>query len=133
MNFRQLIMGKDRSEILYATAKELLNVAEHEHARSEEDVVTHLICSNSRLALSNFLAGYLIRRQIPVHHPVTLAGLLEQCKSIDARFEQIDLTPVHCRHETHDKDYCLEQDQVEACLKIAQQARDIVMTETPAY
>lgn len=126
-------MGKDRSDILYSTAKELLSVAEAEQARSSEDVVTHLICANSRLSLSNFLAGFLIRRQIPVHHPVTLARLLEQCRSIDARFESLDLSPFHCRFETHDKDYCLETDQVDACLNVAQQARDIVMTDTPAY
>ncbi|MBK8830900.1 MAG: hypothetical protein IPN60_08585 [Saprospiraceae bacterium] len=127
------IMDKDRSDILYATANELLAAAEHEDERSAEDVVTHLICTNSRLSLSNFLAGYLIRRQIPVHHPVTLARLLEQCRSLDARFDSIDLTPIHCRHEAHDKDYCLETTQVDACLRIAQQARDIVMTDTPAY
>lgn len=126
-------MEKDRSDILYATANELLTAAEAEQQRAEEDVVTHLICSNSRLALSNFMAGFLIRRQIPVHHPVTMARLLEQCKAIDARFDSIDLTPVHCRHETHDKAYCLETLQVDACIQIAQQARDIVMTETPAY
>lgn len=126
-------MGKDRSDILYATAHELLAAAEHEEERSAEDAVTHLICTNSRLSLSNYLAGYLIRRQIPVQHPVTLARLLEQCKSLDARFDSIDLTPVHCRHEAHDKDYCLETAQVDACLKIAQQARDIVMNDTPAY
>jgi hypothetical protein len=126
-------MDKDRSDILYATAQELLAAAEHEDERSAEDAVTHLICTNSRLSLSNFLAGYLIRRQIAVHRPVTLARLLEQCKMLDARFDSIDLTPVHCRHEAHDKDYCLETEQVDACLRIAQQARDIVMTDTPAY
>lgn len=119
--------------MLYASAHELLHAAEHEQERSAEDMVTHLICTNSRLSLSNFLAGFLIRREIPVHHPVTLDGLLEQCKSLDARFETIDLSPVHCRFETHDKDYCLEEDQVDACLKAAKQARDIVLTETPAY
>jgi hypothetical protein len=121
-------MDKDRSDILYATAQEMLAAAEREQERSAEDAVTHLICT-----LSNFLAGYLIRRQIPVHHPVTLARLLEQCKMLDARFDSIDLTPIHCRHEAHDKDYCLETTQVDACLLIAQQARDIVMTDTPAY
>ena len=126
-------MGKDRSDISYATAKELLAAAEAEQERSAEDVVTHLICTNSRLSLSNFLAGFLIRRQIPVHHPVTLARLLEQCKAIDARFETLDLSTIHCRFETHDKDYCLETGQVDACLSVAQRARDIVMTDTPAY
>jgi hypothetical protein len=126
-------MGKDRSDILYATANELLSAAEVEQERSAEDVVTHMICNNARLSLSNFLAGYLIRKEIPVHHPVTMARLLEQCKSLDARFDSIDLSPIHCRFETHDKGYCLETDQVDACLQVAQRVRDIVMTETPAY
>ena len=126
-------MGKDRSDILYATAKEMLEAAEHEQQRSAEDVVTHLICTHSRLSLSNFLAGFLIRRQIPVPHPVSLVSLLEQCKEIDSRFDQLNLSQIHCRFEKHDKDYCLDHDQVDECLKAAQQARDIVLTETPAY
>ena len=96
-------MDKDRSDILYATANELLAAAEHEDERSAEDVVTHLICTNSRLSLSNFLAGYLIRRQIPVHHPVTLARLLEQCRSLDARFDSIDLTSYQPYSPVHQK------------------------------
>jgi hypothetical protein len=126
-------MVKDRSDILFATGKELLQAAEMEQQRSEEDVVTHLICTHSRLALSNFLAGYLLRKQIAVHHPITMAKLLEQCKAIDARFDNIDLNQVTCRNETHDKAYCLETYQVDVCLYIAQQARDIVMTDSPAY
>jgi len=126
-------MGKDRSDILYATAKELLDAAEHEQERSAEDVVTHLICTHSRLSLSNFLAGFLIRRQIPVHHPVSLVSLLDQCKDLDSRFDQLNLNQIHCRYEKHDQDYCLDHDQVDECLKAAQQARDIVLTETPAY
>ena len=126
-------MGKDRSDILYASAVELLAAAEHEQERSAEDVVTHLICTHSRLSLSNFLAGFLIRRQIPVHHPVSLVSLLDQCREIDSRFDQLDLSQIHCRFEKHDTDYCLGLDQVDECLKAAQQARDIVLTETPAY
>lgn len=126
-------MGQDRSDILFATAVESLAHAEQEWERSEEDVVTHLICSNARLSLSNFMAGYLIRKGVAVHHPVTMATLLDQCRNLDARFEGIDLSPILCRHESHDNDYCLGRDQVDMCMRIAQQVRDIVMTETPAY
>lgn len=126
-------MGQDRSDILFTTARESLAQAEQEWERSEEDVVTHLICTHARLSLSNFMAGYLIRKGIAVHHPVTMASLLDQCRNVDARFEGIDLTPISCRFESHDKDYCLGRDQVDACMRIAQQVRAIVMTETPAY
>lgn len=126
-------MAKDRSDILFTTAKELLATAEHEQERSEEDVVTHLICTHSRLSLSNFLAGFLIRRQISVHHPVSLVSLLEQCKQVDSRFDQLNLNDIHCRNERHDNDYCLDHHQVDACLRVAQQARDIVLTDSPPY
>lgn len=126
-------MGTDRSEILYTAGRELLQKAEQELDRSAEDVVTHLVCTHSRLSLSNFLAGYLIRRGTAVHHPVTMASLLEQCRMLDARFESIDLAPISCQFEPHDHTYCLDKDQVDACLNIAQCVRDIVMTEPPAY
>ena len=114
-------------------AEELLSAAEHEKERSEEDVVTHLICSNSRQSLSNFLAGFLMRRNIEVEHPVTLLSLLEQCKSVDARFESLDFRFVNCRSEPHDRTYCLEPEQVNACMELAQQARSIVMSDPPGY
>lgn len=123
----------DRSDILFNEAHKLLTAAEHEQDRAVEDVVTHLICVNSRQSLSNFLAGFILRRQIPVQHPVSLSSLLDQCKSLDARFESLDLSQVHCRFEKHDRDYCLESNQVDTCIKVAQQAREIIMSDTPPY
>ena len=119
--------------MLYSSANESLSLAEHEWERAEEDVVTHMICHHSRLALANYLAGYLIRKEVAVHHPVTLASLLDQCRLLDARFEHIDLSPVGCRFETHDFKYCLDTHQVDACIQIARQARDIITADTPAY
>ncbi len=126
-------MTKHHSDTLFSIAEELLLAAEHENERSEEDVVTHLICANSRQSLSNFLAGFLLRREIEIEHPVSISSLLEQCKCVDARFDSIDLTPIHCRNQTHDRDYCLEPEQVDACIKVAQHARSIVISDTPGY
>lgn len=124
---------KDRSDTLFLTANEFLSAAEHENERAEEDVVTHLICANSRQSISNYLAGFLIRREIPVSHPVSLTSLLEQCKTIDARFEHLDLNHLECRFDTQDRQYCLDHEHVDACLRIAQQARDMVLSDTPPY
>jgi len=126
-------MARNHSDTLFSMAEQLLLIAEHEKERSQEDVVTHLICTNSRQSLSNFLAGFLLQRNIEVEHPVTLLSLLEQCKSVDARFESLNLASVHCKNEPHDRNYCLEPEQVDACMKIAQQARVIVMSDTPGY
>jgi hypothetical protein len=113
-------------------ANELLNAAEHESVRSEEDVVTHLICVNARQSIANYFAGFLIQRNVNPVKPITIQGLLDQCKEIDALFDQIDLGPVHCRSDTHD-DYCLTLDQVNECLRIARHARSIVMKDTPRF
>ena len=120
-------------DTFFTLAEELLVAAEHEMERSEEDLVTHLICNNSRQSLSNFLSGFLLQQNVSITHPATLASLLKQCQSLDARFELLDLSEMHCRHEIHSMSYCLDPRQVEMCIKVAQQARSIVTAETPPY
>jgi len=126
-------MLHDEVDKLLDYANELLAAAEHEMERSHEDVVTHLVCMNSRQSIANYLAGFLMQKKVTVPQPVTLQKLLDSCKEVDARFETIDLSPIHCRCETDDKDYCLQHTQVEECMRIAQQARSIVMHQTPGY
>ena len=114
-------------------ANELLSAAEHESERSEEDVVTHMICVNSRQSIANYFAGFLVKQGVAPTQPVTMQGLLDQCKEIDALFDQIDLSPIHCRCKTDDNDYCLAMDQVKECLSVAQHARSIVMKDTARF
>jgi len=126
-------MLHDEVDKMLEYANELLGSAEQEMERSHEDVVTHLVCMNSRQSIANYLAGFLIQRKAGVPKPVTLQGLLDKCKEVDARFDTIDLSPIHCRCQSEDNDYCLEHSQVEDCMRIAQQARSIVMHQTPGY
>ena len=126
-------MNVNRTEGLFAIAEELLLAAEFEQQRAEEDVVSHLICNNSRQSISNFLAGYLLQKDIPILHPVSINSLLEQCNAIDPRFESLDLEELNCRCDTRDRNYCLDLDKVNACLKVAQHVRSIVRAETPGY
>ena len=126
-------MLHDEVDKLLEFAGELLDRAEDEADRSKEDVVTHLIFNNSRQAIANYFAGYLMQKKLHVHKPVTLQGLLDQCKEVDARFETIDLAPIHCSCKTTDDNYCLDNEQVDQCMEIARQARAIVMSETPGF
>ena len=126
-------MNINRTEGLFTYAEELLMAAEHEQQRAEEDVVSHLICSNSRQSISNYLAGFLLQRNVAIEHPVSIASLQLQCIAIDARFEMLDFSSFNCRLDNHDRNYCLEQDIVNDCLQIAQQVRTIVLSETPGY
>jgi hypothetical protein len=116
---------------LLAHADELLQAAERETERPSADAMTHLICVNARQSITGFFTGFLMQHQVDLAKPVTMEGLLNQCKAVDPRFEDIDLTPVHCRCETHDNDYCLDRGQVDACLNIAQQARSLVVMPNP--
>lgn len=119
-------MNNIRTGTLYAVADQLLQDAELEMDRSAEDVVTHLVCRNSRQSIENYLTGYLLDKLVSLPHPVTLAGLLEHCKTVDSRFADLDFTPIHCRFEEEDKDYCLATETVETCLRIARHAEQLV-------
>jgi len=114
-------------------ANELLRAAEHESERSEVDVVTHLICTNSRQSIANYLAGFLIRQGVTPAKSVSLQGLLDQCKDFDALFDQIDLSPLNCRCDTDGDCFCMAMDQVKECMHVAQHARSIVMKDTPRF
>ena len=126
-------MTQNEVDKMLAYADELLWAAQQESQRSEEDVVTHLICVNSRQSAANYFAGFLMKRDIPIQQPASIEELLNQCKQLDARFEEIDLSPMYCRCDTHAEGYCLEHDQVEECMRIAQWARSVVMENTPGY
>ena len=126
-------MHSNHTENLLHLAEYLLLTAEHEQERADEDVVTHLVCNNSRQSISHFLKGYLQSKNVPVEEPVTIASLLQQCRAVDARFEELSLDDIQCRFETHDRYYCLEHDHVDACLKAAQHVRSIVLEDTPGY
>ena len=126
-------MHAERADTLIQIADQMLTRAQHEAERAGEDVVTHMICMNSRQALSQFMQGFLLRNDVPPQDPPTLAGLLDQCRDIDARFNTMDISNIHCRFEAHDGDYCLDRNQVDQCMEIAKHAREIVMHGVPGF
>ena len=111
---------------LYSSADQLLMAADAEMNRAEEDAVTHLICNNSRQSIIQYLQGFLLEKKVTPDQPITLAGLLEQCATIDSRFRKVDISPIQCRFETLDQDYCLDMKTVEGCFKIARQTEKLV-------
>jgi hypothetical protein len=126
-------MNAEKVQVLLSMAEQLYTAAQEESMRSQEDVVTHLICHNSRQAVMNYLHGYLlINDTIPVE-PMTLDALMAQCREMNPQFELADITDIDCRFETHDRDYCLENNKVEGCFTAADHVRKIVMNEVPGY
>ena len=120
-------------DILISEADRMMQAATDQMNRSEEDVISHLVCMNSRQSILNYLISFLQKHGVELEQPVTMAGLMEQCRTIDGRFNLIDLTPINCRNKTDDNDYCLDVDVVGECLRIAKQTRAIALDESPAY
>jgi hypothetical protein len=119
-------MDMQRAYILLEEADKMLQSAEEEMMRAEEDVIAHSVCFNSRQAILNYLTFFLFSRGVRPETPITMAGLMEQCRAIDPRFENLSLANIQCRHDKDEKEYCLSTAQVGQCFKVAGQARSFI-------
>lgn len=119
-------MQKTDSKTLIHGAGQLLVLADEERNRAAEDTVNHMICHNSRQSIVNYLLGFLIVRGVHPVWPTTMARLLAQCQEVDESFKELDFSSIHCRFESHDRDYCLDKETVDECFKVAKQTEAIV-------
>ena len=104
---------------LFDEAVQKLNKANEELYRPEEDVVTYSVCKNSQIAITNYLKGYLlINGKDPNRYP-TIKSLYEQCKLINKKFEEIDLSDFGCKSHRLDSTYCNELSKVRKCFDTA--------------
>lgn len=126
-------METKNPDILISEADQMIHTASEEMMRAEEDVTAHMVCINARQSILNYLISYLQKNGEELKKPVTMAGLLDQCRTIDGRFELVDLTPINCRNKADDEDYCLHVGTVGKCLKIAKQIRAIALADHPGY
>ena len=113
-------------QTLIHDADQLLQVADAEINKAEEDAVTHLICHNSRQSIANYLMSYLLDHGKHLPYPTTLDSLLEKCQESNPVFNQINLSNIHCRFETDDQRYCLDHQTVDECYRIARQTQELV-------
>ena len=126
-------MNNPNIDQLIREADRMVHLASEEMDRPEEDVTSHLVCNNARQAILNYLLSYLHRNGITPVQPISIAGLMDQCRAADGRFDLIDITSVHCRHKVDPVDYCLDVETVGDCLKVAKLTRSISMEDTPSY
>lgn len=122
-------MQTQNVDILINEADQLLNTAVEELQRSEEDVTTFMVCHNSRQSIVNYLASHILKNGIVLKEPVTMASLMDQCRSLDDRFQLIDISQIFCRHDEDEDEYCLNVEKVSECLRIAKQIRGIAVSE----
>ena len=92
-------MENKNPDILINEADQLLNTAIEEMQRAEEDVTAYTVSFNSRQSIINYLISYLSKNGVELKKPVTMAGLMDQCRAIDGRFDLIDISQIFCRHD----------------------------------
>ena len=126
-------MEKQNVDVLIKEADQLLERASEEIQRSEEDVIAYMVCHSSRQSIVNYLASYLINHGEVLKEPVTMDTLMDQCRSLDGRFNLIDISPIACSHEVNEEDYCTNISKVTECLEIAKLTRGIAVNDAPGY
>ncbi len=126
-------MQSQGDDFLLNEATQLLETAEESLNRPAEDVAAYMVCHNSRQALMHTMSYFLLKNNIQPKEPATLSSLWNQCKSEDARFQELDITHIDCRHEEGEEGYCLGTEKVSSCFKTARLVHGIVSEPTPGY
>jgi len=109
----------DKAKDHFNKAQGNLKGANEELFKPEEDVVTYLVCKNSQFAIENYLKGYLTLRGFETQNNETIESLLDRCKSLNSKFNQIDLTTIDCRAHEIDSKYCQDVNKVSSCFDTA--------------
>ena len=110
---------KTKANNLFDEAIEKLNEASEELFRPEEDVVTYAICKNAQFAIENYLKGFLLNNDVDPSNYKTIESLYNQCKMINVKFEEIDISSFACKSYEIDSRYCNEVSKVSNCFDIA--------------
>jgi len=110
---------KKNGKRFFKMAVDQLNDANDELFRPKEDVVSFLVCQNAQHAIENYLRGYLYEHDVDASLFITIDSLYQQCKKINRKFEDINLSDFRCRIYDPDTRYCNEVSKVSKCFDIA--------------
>ena len=107
-------------------ADELFHAANEELCRPEEDVVPYMVCSNAYKSVSKYLTGYLMQNGIEIHNSMPLERLLNLCKDVNPKFDELDLDPLV--HTPNPEDIWVDMETVNKFIELATQTRNLVAT-----
>ena len=110
---------EDRANLFYSKAVEKLKLANEELCRPQEDVVTPMICQNSRLAIEHYLKGYLVKYGRNPSEGETIESLFEQCKILNPRFESLGLNSLDCYPHKGVTQNCGGASKISKCYEMA--------------
>ena len=103
----------------FEKAENQLKQANNELFKPKEDVVSFIVCKNSLFAIENYLKGYLTHRGFETKSDETLDHLLERCRLLDSRFNQINIDTIDCSMDHRNDKFCEDIDKVSSCFNSA--------------
>lgn len=87
-------MNELKSQSTLSEAEEMLNTAQEELCRPEEDVVHYNVCKHAYKAIEKYMTAYLIQHGVHIQNSTSIKELLNQCRNIDPNFKDLDLNPL---------------------------------------
>ena len=110
-------------------AKEHLKMANDAMYKPQEDVVTFQVCKNSLVSMKNYLKGYLSNRGFETQKKEPLDLLLERCRLLDKKFNQIDLKVIDCSSNPDHNLFCEDLEKVNSCFQTADQLENLLIQQ----
>ena len=108
-----------RSKVFISQGQRNLNLAKNELLKPQQDVLLYSVCKNAQFSIENYLKGYLMNHDVTIDNDMTLEDLLQECISIDSRFEKVDLNDLQCKSNKIDSRYCTDYETVCKCYDTA--------------
>ena len=105
-------------------AQQHLDAAWEEMARPEEDVVVYMVCKHALNSVKCYLNGFLLSAGVLRNNSDPVEHLIDECRKVDIRFQDLDLTPFVILNDPDDVYMNLDvaNDFLELCAK----TRDMV-------
>lgn len=107
-------------------AENLLSTAKNELCRPAEDVVPYSICQNAYYSIINYLGSFLRDNGIDIKESSDLEYLHNSCKTIDDKFNELQLSPLY--HPKKSKDVWMNLNTANAFLSLAEKTRKMVQS-----
>lgn len=114
---------------LFDEAVKKLHEANEELCRPEEDVVSHLVCKNSQLAMENFLKAYLLKLEVNLEKYENINSLYYKCIAVNPKFATVGLDDFTCKHDQFQSRACSDPDKVSRCFQMAEKMNALLKQE----
>lgn len=105
-------------------AEQHFHKAKDELQKPEYDVVPYSVCQNSYYSISYCLSGFLAQNGVEVPEPIALEDLINRCREIDTKFQELHLTPFYYPPKT--EDVWMNLDTARDFLAIAEKTQQMV-------